>query len=265
MSNDSIGKTLTVAVLLCLVCSVIVSTAAVVLKPLQDENKLLDKKKNILAAAGLLVEGKSVESMFEQVEAKIVNVETGKFATDEELELAGIINAETFDQRKASKNPELSKALSSSEDIASIRRESLYATVYIVRNESGDLDTIILPVHGYGLWSTLYGFLALEEDANTVVGLGFYEHAETPGLGGEVDNPKWKSLWPGKKVYNDAGDVKLGLIKGTVDKNSPDSIHQIDGLSGASLTSRGVSNLVEFWMGDNGFGPFLAAIQEEGV
>jgi len=265
MSNDSIGKTLTVAVLLCLVCSVIVSTAAVVLKPLQDENKLLDKKQNILLAAGLMVEGESVESLFKQVEAKIVNVETGKFATEEELKLASIIDAETYDQRKASKNPDLSKALSSSDDISSIRRQSLYATVYIVRNDSGELDTIILPVHGYGLWSTLYGFLALEEDANTVVGLGFYEHAETPGLGGEVDNPKWKAIWPGKKVYDGAGEVKLSLIKGAVDTNNPNSIHQIDGLSGASLTSRGVSNLVEFWMGEKGFGPFLAAIREEGV
>jgi len=265
MSNDSIGKTLTVAVLLCLVCSVIVSTAAVVLKPLQDENKLLDKKQNILLAAGLMVKGESVESLFQQVEAKIVNVETGKFATEDELKLAGIIDAETYDQRKASKNPDLSKALSPSDDIPSIRRQSLYATVYIVRNDSGELETIILPVHGYGLWSTLYGFLALEEDANTVVGLGFYEHAETPGLGGEVDNPKWKAIWQGKKVFDDAGDVKLGLIKGTVDKNNPNSIHQIDGLSGASLTSRGVSKLVQFWMGENGFGPFLATIQEEGV
>lgn len=265
MSNDSIGKTLTVAVLLCLICSIVVSTAAVVLKPLQDENKLLDKKRNILAAAGLLVEGKSVESLFEQVEAKIVNVKTGQFASDEDLKAAGIIDAETFDQRKASKNTNLSFALSSSEDISSIKRQSLFATVYIVRNSSGQLDTIILPVHGYGLWSTLYGFLALEEDANTVVGLGFYEHAETPGLGGEVDNPKWKEVWPGKKVYNATWDVKLGLIKGTVDKNNPGAMHQIDGLSGASLTSRGVSNIVKFWMGEKGFGPFLAALREEGV
>lgn len=265
MSNDTIGKTLTVAVLLCLVCSIIVSTAAVVLKPLQDENKLLDKKQNILSAAGLLVEGESVQALFEQVEAKIVNIETGEFATDAELEAAGITSAEVFEQRKAAKNPKLSKALSSAEDIPSIKRQSRYATVYIVRDSAGQLDTLILPVHGYGLWSTLYGFLALEQDTNTVVGLGFYEHAETPGLGGEVDNPRWKALWPGKKVFNEAGEVKLGLIKGAVDSSQAGAIHQIDGLSGASLTSRGVSNLVEFWMGEQGFGPFLASVRGEGV
>ncbi len=265
MSNDTIGKTLTVALLLCLVCSVVVSTAAVVLKPLQEENKLLDKKQNILAAAGLLVEGKSVQTLFEQVEAKIVNIETGQFATDAELAAAGITSAESFEQRKAAKDSKLGKALTPAEDIASIKRQSQFATVYIVRNAEGQLDTLILPVHGYGLWSTLYGFLALEEDGNTVVGLGFYEHAETPGLGGEVDNPRWKAIWPGKKAYNAAGDVKLGLIKGVVDNSQAQSVHQVDGLSGATLTSRGVTNLVQFWLGENGFGPFLASVREGGV
>lgn len=265
MSNDTIGKTLTVAVLLCLVCSIVVSTAAVVLKPLQDKNKLLDKKQNILAAAGLLVEGQSVEALFEQVEARVVNIETGKFATELELKAAGITSAQAFDQRKAAKDQELGKVLNSAEDIASIKRQSRYATVYIVRDSAGQLKTLILPVHGYGLWSTLYGFLALEQDANTVVGLGFYEHAETPGLGGEVDNPRWKALWPGKKVFNEAGEVQLRLIKGVADSSHPESVYKVDGLSGATLTSRGVSNLVQFWMGEQGFGPFLASIREEGV
>ena len=134
-----------------------------------------------------------------------------------------------------------------------------------MRDVSGNLDTLILPIHGYGLWSTLYGFLALEEDANTVIGLGFYEHAETPGLGGEVDNPNWKAIWNGKKVYSEAGEVSLGLIKGSVDASNPKAMHQIDGLSGATLTSRGVTNLVKFWMGEKGFRPFLSTVREQGV
>ena len=120
----------------------------------------------------------------------------------------------------------------------------------------GELDKIILPVRGAGLWSTLYGFLALENDLNTVAGLGFYEHGETPGLGGEVDNPKWKALWPGKEVYDD-GQVAIELIKGSVDASTRNAENKVDGLSGATLTSRGVSNLVQFWMGDNGYKLFL--------
>ena len=125
-----------------------------------------------------------------------------------------------------------------------------------MEDPQGDIDKIILPIRGYGLWSTLYGFIALEADGNTVAGLGFYEHGETPGLGGEVDNPRWKAVWPGKQVYRD-GEVAIALIKGAVDTSSANAPWQVDGLAGATLTARGVTNLVQFWLGENGFEPFL--------
>lgn len=121
---------------------------------------------------------------------------------------------------------------------------------------------MILPIKGYGLWSTLYGFIALEGDLNTVAGIGFYEHAETPGLGGEVDNPLWKAKWEGKKVFDDEGKTALKVIKGPVDSKRAGSEYQIDGLSGATLTSRGVSQLIQFWLGENGFAPFLTKLKE---
>ena len=201
-SNDGIKKTLIVAFSLCIVCSVIVSTAAVVLKPAQEVNKTLDRKRNILAAAGMLEEGVSVEEQFAQVKTRVVDLRTGKF-TDE-------VNADKYDQRKAAKDPSASEALSSEDDLAKVSRRENYALVYLVEGTGGEIDKIILPVRGYGLWSTLYGFIALEADANTVAGLGFYEHGETPGLGGEVDNPRWKAFWPGKEVYRD-GEVAIGL------------------------------------------------------
>nr|MCS5558621.1 NADH:ubiquinone reductase (Na(+)-transporting) subunit C [Oceanospirillaceae bacterium] len=167
-------------------------------------------------------------------------------------------DAATYDMRKAAKDPAQARALTGDQDIASIRKQSLYSTVYLVEGEQG-IERIILPIHGYGLWSTLYGFIALEGDLNTVVGLGFYEHAETPGLGGEVDNPKWKALWPGKKVFAQGSDVPaIGLIKG----NAPaGDLHKIDGLAGATLTSNGVTNLVKFWLGENGFATFLTKLK----
>ncbi|MOA31350.1 Na(+)-translocating NADH-quinone reductase subunit C [compost metagenome] len=115
-------------------------------------------------------------------------------------------------------------------------------------------------MRGYGLWSTLYGFLALKGDLNTVVGLGFYQHGETPGLGGEVDNPKWKALWNGKSLFDEQGQLAIQIIKGSVDAQSPNASHQVDGLAGATLTSKGVHNLLHFWLGENGFGPFLAKL-----
>lgn len=256
-SNDSIKKTLTVALLLCIVCSVIVSGAAVVFKAQQQENKDLDRKSNILAAAGLMEPGKSIDELYAQITPRVVNLNTGEY-TD-------AVNAETYDQLRAAKDPEMSKALSNSEDVAGIKRREKYATVYLVEKE-GELDRIILPVRGYGLWSTLHGFLALEADANTVIGLGFYQHAETPGLGGEVDNPKWKALWTGKKLYNEgSSEPVIELIKGSVDASTPNAEHKVDGLSGATLTSRGVTNLVQYWVGEEGFGPYLSKLRKEGV
>ena len=247
-SNDSIKKTLFVAFALCIVCSVIVSTAAVMLKPAQEVNKSLDRKRNILAAAGMLDDSKTVDELFSQVTTRVVDLRSGRFAND--------MDPQSVDARKAAKDPGQSDALSSAEDMAKIFRREYYTLVYLVEDEQGGIDKIILPIRGYGLWSTLYGFIALESDGNTVSGLGFYEHGETPGLGGEVDNPRWKGLWPGKQVYRD-GDVEIALIKGSVDPASADAPWQIDGLAGATLTARGVTNLVQFWLGENGFAPFL--------
>ena len=251
-NNDTIKKTVIVTLLLCLVCSIIVSASAVLLRPAQTANKALDFKRNILAAADLQLDGKSIEEVFdERVIARVVDLDTGKF-TD-------AVDPETFDQRRAAKDVSLSTSLSSNEDIAKISRRENYSIVYLVEGQ-GELQRIILPIKGYGLWSTLYGFLALEADANTVAGLVFYEHAETPGLGGEVDNPIWKAKWAGKEVYRD-DDVAISIIKGTVDPQSSNAKYQVDGLSGATLTSRGVHNMLHFWLGDDGYKPFLTNLK----
>lgn len=189
-SKDGIGKVIGVALALCVVCSVVVSTAAVQLKPAQEINKTRDLKRNILQAAGLYDASQSVESQFDSISTRVVDLRTGRF-TDE-------VDPSSFDQRSASKDPSNSAELDDEQDVAKISRREHYSLVYLVEN-SGAIEKIILPVRGYGLWSTLYGFVALESDANTVVGLGFYEHGETPGLGGEVDNPRWKAFWPGNK------------------------------------------------------------------
>ena len=168
-------------------------------------------------------------------------------------------DGQAFDQRKASKDPALSTALTSDEDIAKIKRRANYATVYVVEGQQG-VDKIILPIKGYGLWSTMYGFLALEADLQTVAGIGFYQHAETPGLGGEIDNPKWKSSWVGKQAYNN-NELVLSVLKGKADLSRPGSESQIDGLAGATLTTRGVNNLVQYWLGEQGFAPLISHLK----
>jgi len=251
VANDSIKKTFGVALLLCVVCAVVVSSAAVLLRPTQQANKLLDLKTNILASAGLLEQGVDVETQFEQITTRVVDLETGRF-TD-------AVDPANYDQRKASKDPALSIAIDADSDIAKLKRRAKYATVYIVEGEQG-IDKIILPIKGYGLWSTLYGFLALESDLETVAGIGFYEHAETPGLGGEVDNPNWKASWIGKQAYSNS-DVVLKVIKGKVDPDRAGAESQIDGLAGATLTTRGVDNLVQYWLGDQGFQSLISHLK----
>lgn len=255
-NNDTIVKTFVVATVLCLVCSICVTSAAVALKDMQEANKLLDKQKNILSVVGLLEEGTDVAEAFKQVEARAVEIASGQF-TD-------AVDVATYDQRAAAKDPAQNFVIPKELDIAKIGSRAKNATVYLVRNEDKSIKYIILPVHGKGLWSTLYGFLALEGDANTVVGLSFYEHAETPGLGGEVDNPKWRAIWPGKKVFDASGVAQLGLVKGAVDNSKPEAVHQVDGLSGATLTSVGVTYLVQFWTGEHGFKAFLDQIRAKG-
>jgi Na+-transporting NADH:ubiquinone oxidoreductase subunit C len=262
LGNDSLEKTIAVALALCLVCAVFVSFSAVGLKPLQIYNKALDMKKNILDVAGLLDPDTDIDQAFEtQIEAKIVDLKTGEYDDS--------INVISFDQRKAAKDPQQNEVIPRKSDIASIKVKSKKAKVYLVK-KGGQISSIILPVHGYGLWSTMYGFLALDADGQTVQSINFYDQAETPGLGGEVVNPTWRALWKGKKVYSADSVPVLRLVKGVVDASRAGAEHQVDGLAGATLTSNGVSNLIRYWMGDEGFAPYLNKVRttkgkEEGV
>lgn len=255
MSNDSTLKTLIVATLLCVVCSIMVSWAAVSLRPLQVKNKRLDIKKNLLITAGLVEQSadeKQITEAFKVVETKVVDLSTGEF-TD--------IDPETYDSRKASKNPKKNYKIPADKDLGNIKTRAQYKKVYFIKD--GDMvKNIVFPVNGKGLWSTLYGFLVLENDLNTVKGLGFYEHGETPGLGGEIDNPNWKRIWNGKKAFDDAMKPALKVIKGQA---APDSKHTIDGLSGATITANGVTGLVRYWLSQDAYGTFIRKYKEGGM
>ena len=259
---DSIQRVVTVAVVICLVCAIFVSGAVVALRPQQAANKTLDTQRNILVAAGLYHDGVDVQGVFDdRIEIKLVDMRTGEFA---EPSSAGIADVVAYDQRVATRNPAQSEVIPAERDIASLRRRATYAKVYLINDPESGKQKIVLPVSGYGLWSTLYGYLVLEDDLNTVVGITFTDHAETPGLGGEVDNPKWKGQWPGKQIYDDAGKVVAHLKKGGIDPaNDFDRRHLVDGLAGATLTSNGVNRLVEYWMGEDGFGPFLTRLKAQ--
>lgn len=252
LPTDSVPKTIFVAVAVCLVASMIVSAAAVALRPIQAVNALKDKQINILQVAGIYDPNVDVLEAFTAFEPQVLELATGEF-TDQ-------FDPADFDDRAAAADPATSVALS--DDPAGIVRQGKYVTVYLLRDDAGEIDKVILPIHGYGLWSTLYGFIALEENGNDIFGLQFYEHAETPGLGAEVDNPRWKALWKGKRLADDNGELQISVTKAVPAAGKE---YHIDALAGATLTTAGVHNLVNFWMGEAGYKLFLEKLKAGNV
>ncbi|SEA48768.1 Na+-transporting NADH:ubiquinone oxidoreductase subunit C [Desulfuromusa kysingii] len=235
-------------------CSILVGGAAVGLRPLQEKNKLQDRRMNILVAAGLYDSTKSVEDLFGNIETRIIDLKSGDFVS------ATTVSPEGFDQLKAAMSEELGQSLSKAEDIVGIRRLERYSRVYLVMDDN-TVRQVILPVRGKGLWSTLYGYIAIEGDMSTVSGISFYEHGETPGLGGEIENRRWQSGWQGKKIYNQSNEEALHVNQ---KKDQVEMIYHVDGLSGATLTTQGVDNIISFWFGELGFKPFLTRLRDKG-
>ena len=242
--------TIMFATVICVLCGVLVSTAAVSLKDQQKLNAALDKQKKVLEAAGLIDTGEKitperVDELFSNIEAFGVDLKTGEVTDD---------LPEDYDQFKAARDA--GTGFDAPSNPSAIKRLPNVAQVFKVKKDDGSLDMYVLPIEGLGLWGTLYGFLALDSDLNTVRGITYYQHKETPGLGGEVDNPRWVAGWPGRKVYGDSGEVQIKVIKGQA--GSPEEApYSVDGLSGATITSNGVTNMLNFWLGENGFGPFI--------
>jgi Na+-transporting NADH:ubiquinone oxidoreductase subunit C len=254
LPDESLAKTALVAGVVCLLCSLLVSTSVYLLRPRQLLNLERERQRHILA---IVQDLPGVTELFEratldQLDSRVVDLETGEYVPS--------IDPEVYDQRQAAREAELSIELPRERDIARIQRRARYATVYLVRRQ-GRVELVLLPVHGSGYVSTLYGYLALAGDANTVMGLSFYEQSETPGLGAAVADPDWLARWRGKKLRDDEGRLRIAVVKGAVAPSSPSAPYEVDGIAGATRTCRGVTNLLRFWLGDDGFGPYLERLQ----
>jgi Na+-transporting NADH:ubiquinone oxidoreductase subunit C len=259
--KEGMKNVLFVAISVCLVCSIVVSTAAVMLQPQQRLNQIYDERQNILRAAGMLPEGRNVDErgrtvdeLFDLFEVRAVDLGTGTF-TDE-------VDPYTYEPIRAARERATSTNLTAEQDIATLGRREDISVVYIRRDDAGDIDRVVLPIRGYGLWGTLFGYLALDGDLETIAGLGFYSHRETPGLGGEVDNPVWKQQWPGVTLYDAQRAPAIRLVKTRSPDGADQARYEVDALSGATLTTRGIENMIRFWTGDLGFGPFLENLQQ---
>ena len=237
---------LIIPLIACIACAIIVSVTAVSVRPEQNLNIENEKKVKILAAAGIHTD--KVDEEFLRIKTVFVDFEMGKLVTIDPA----------YDHIKAASNPDQSTVIPKADDIAVLKRRENIGTIYVWVDEKNAIEKLVLPIRGYGLWGTLYGYLSLDSDLNTVRGIEYYDHKETPGLGGEVDNPNWKSDWYGKRIYNENGSVALYVTKGA---SSTD--YEIDGISGATLTTNGVSNMIKYWLGENGYGPIIKNLNEE--
>lgn len=256
MQRNSTIYTIGFATLICVFCSVLVAASAVILAPRQNLNRAAYKQKNVLLAAGIVKDGQKVSNadvakLFdENIQMKVVDLKTGDYVDG--------VDAKTFDQGKAQDDPAQSTEVA--ENSAKVKRTPNNGLVYQVVKD-GKIEQVIIPVEGYGLWGTLYGFLALDKDTTTIHGITYYDHKETPGLGGEVDNPRWKGLWTGRKAFDEAWKPAIKVVKGSAGPVDA-APHGIDGLSGATITSNGVTFMMDFWLGANGYGPYLAKFRE---
>ena len=248
------GYVLSVAALVCVVCALLVSSAVVLLRPVQDRNALLARQRNILEVAGIYQAGQPVDAQFARIEAHLVDLATGDYVEGGD--------AVRFDIARTARDPKASDAVAADVDVARIHRRPRQMPVFLLRGDAG-IETVILPIHGYGLWSTMYAYVALDGRGERVKGITFYSHAETPGLGAEIENLRWRESWVGKRLTGDDGKVRFDIAKG---QPAPDAADfHVDAISGATLTSNGVENMVHFWLGEQGYGPFLARLRDGGA
>lgn len=243
----------------CLVCSIFVAGAAVLLKDRQESNKVLDRQKKVLTVAGLLAEDAQVSASEAQrlyqahIRARVIDLATG--------DVDAKIDPVTFDMA-AILGSDATSYSATGEEIGTTGLTRLPKKALVFEVVFGDaVEMVVLPIQGKGLWSTLYGYLAIDSNGNTIRGITFYAHGETPGLGGEVDNPNWKAVWSGRKAYNEKGEAAIEVIKGKA-AGAAVAPHKVDGLAGSTITSKGVTRFTRFWLGPKGYGPFLARMQK---
>jgi Na+-transporting NADH:ubiquinone oxidoreductase subunit C len=259
LTNDSPVKAILVVLLVALVTSSLVAATVVLLRPIQLNNQLLDRSRNILQLTGLIPAGaarsdEEVLALFKSLDARIVDIDAAKFDTT--------IEPYGFDRRGAARDPQVSVTIPSGFDRAGLGRRSVFAPVYLVWKDN-EFQRIILPVHGKGMWSTLYGYIALEPDLNTIAEATFYQQNETPGMGDQITRSGWLAQWRGRRIYDERGEIHFAVAVGKVDPGSLSAAFEVDALTGATVTTDAVTELIHYWFGPHGYQPFLANLRAQ--
>lgn len=254
MATENIGRTLLVATAVALGCSAMVSLAIHYLRPIQDAYAQLERNRTVLAAAGELpveLSDRQVVTGYLELDIRLVDMTRGIF-----VDAAPVGKVHTYDHWALEEGSPLLLAPEGEPAPHQPTLTPRYVPVYLVW-KGQTLHRLVLPVHGKGMWSTIYAYLALQGDLSTIAALHVYRHGETPGIGDRIEDPRWLSTWAGKRVYDDAGRSRFSLTK-----NASDSPYSVDLITGASVTSEALGNIVRFWMGPQAYGPLLQALRE---
>lgn len=251
--NDDRVKTFGVAVMVAFICAIIISATSVTLKPLQDAHLEAERAARIEAMLDTLpgMRGLMEETGVTALQTRMISLADGRFAPE--------IDPATFDAQAAADTPETSIAIPPDADVAGLKRRENHAPVYLLERD-GDLMLLVLPMRVSGYQSTITAMLALQPDLRTIAALTITGQGETPGLGARIAEPEWASLWPGKEIANEDGEIVIEVVRGQA--TGP---YQVDGISGATRSSNAVGAMLEFWLGDLGFGPFLDRLESEGI
>jgi Na+-transporting NADH:ubiquinone oxidoreductase subunit C len=209
----------------------LLSVASVGLGPRQKVQVELDTKKSILGAVMEIQKTDDVLGIYDQrIESLVVDIEGNQVETDD---TGAPIIAENVSIEKNYKLPP---------------EERLYP-VFLYKGDNEEVEAYILPIYGNGLWDVIWGFVALDKDLNTIKGAVFDHRGETPGLGARIAEDAVQSRFVGKEVYGpDGALVSVNMLKG--EGNPPEALgdHTVDGLAGATITARGVNNMLQNYL-----------------
>jgi len=255
MNNDSPRKAVLVVIGVAFACSVMVSATRMLLAPADRGVVDIARARHVLAAAGLIAsagtpDDSEVLELYRDLAPTAVDLAAGT-AVD-------MPDAAAYDQRAAAADPARSIAIPRERDLAGLGRRASIALAYRVRQGG---NGIVLPIHGKGMWSTIYGYVGLEADLSTVTGISFYEQAETPGVGDRFLEPAWLDSWKGKAIFDDSGQLRLGI---SVPEPGEIARYRVDAISGATVTSDRIAAMIHYWLGPDGFGPYLERLRSEG-
>ncbi len=227
MNKDSSGFTFGFAAVTVVIVAVFLSLAAIGLSPYQQKNVRTEKMQNILGSVGIISTPKEAEKLFNQfIKEQLVLDSKGKPVT-------GNISAFDIDLKK-----ELDKARTGKAD------EQLFP-LFVYNKEGKTL--YVIPVRGKGLWGPVWGYIAMEGDMNTIHGVSFGHKGETPGLGAEIETEAFQQQFVGKKILDENGNfVSIKVKKGGA---APDDLHGVDAVSGGTVTSDGVDEMLHRTLG----------------